>query len=770
MSSVVQEIESPVDRQAIWDEAMELHNNRPQLHYTEFGGEEILDTSSVITDLEMMHRGTILEDRGWAGTPLSQVQQDWLDQETDRQVNITLSENLQTGTRPFAEPFHRDLTEDIAENNIWPISLVKAWFSPIHYGRYRGQIPEDASPLERSQFTGNRLQWNSISPLMNLARMDLASVAFSLSASGFNEEDFIEVIRSGDDAIYHTPDVIQWYSEALGDAEGETSTTAKWLGVGSIAAALLLSPDIISTMLSAPGMLFRGGEINSRLGELFRSESFLDEMVEAAGRPKSMNIPASGDVAATTRIEPAITAREIFGRLGGHDVATQNMVGAIAANRLDTGVRTAGNTADRLTRSIEKAREQSEAAGIGLEVAEEALLKAERSGEAAQEVAEHFTARVERDRLLLTELDNRRIQWLVARGIPEEKAEKIFTAKEYQEALSPGARESLDQAVTDAERVYEELNSAYLNKELRTNPDAERFVGDKLEELAGQLAEFSSRHNIAIGEGAAFNLSHLSKEAQQQGHRLKEKFEELLELGGAQYRELLRAQELLAGARVARAELDAVPQIFSEHRLATKVLASSERMANRATATLNPRARAILKAQEVRAERELRALRAEDRLVKAENARASLIKSIEEVRDSFRTLRTQLAKQTRVNPALAGKIKDTTFFRSIPTRIQQRAQATRGGFSFSKKQIEDLGLRIDLEAVQKEALELEKRVISKVSDDTISVQGKALTDDLVTRFGAKELESLLKEPELAPLRSFLSKQDGVFEANLTQWA
>ena len=119
-------------------EEMERHQNRPQFHYREFGGDETIDTPVLFDQLQQRIRDHIVVREGWTDLESkSQAQRDWLDQETDRLTNLGLPIALQmSGGRSFADPFHRDLTADIADD--WfPFNIIRGW-SPFHMLHQRG--------------------------------------------------------------------------------------------------------------------------------------------------------------------------------------------------------------------------------------------------------------------------------------------------------------------------------------------------------------------------------------------------------------------------------------------------------------------------------------------------------------------------------------------------------------------------------------------------------------------------------------------------------
>lgn len=759
LSSAANMAENDAPFVEILREEMERHQNRPQFHYREFGGDETIDTPVLFDQLQQRIRDHIVVREGWTDLESkSQAQRDWLDQETDRLTNLGLPIALQmSGGRSFADPFHRDLTADIADD--WfPFNIIRTYFSPIHYGTYRNQLSEYPSPEERAEFTGNRIQWNTISPLMNLARMEPLSYAASAwSAGEFSGEKIVEVIRTGDDVIYHTPQIIGLFSDILGDEEGETSILAKWGGVATLIYAMIKTPDAFSLALSPTvGSGMRSSEILSRIGKLEDSEDMLDAIIALASRTPGSVVGEAPQ--ARTAVEPLGEIRDILSRIGAQDVSTQNAVGALYANTIGSATRVSGNTADRMIRSIDKAREASESAATRLEAAVEVRRTTGSNEEATRAVVELYEARSVEQRLALAEIDNRRELWLAARGISEKEAKGIYTASAYSEAIAPGARAALDEAVADAEKVFGELQAAYSNPRLLTDPDAEKFIGDRLEDISERLAEFSSKHKTPVGP--LTDLSHLPPEIQARGQRLIEEFQELLELGGPDYRKLLEAQEALAAARVTRRELDAVPTVIEEYQAARRAIegpGGTEALLNVATARLVPTERASLKARQVVAQREVAALKAEDRLVKAEGARGSLIESMTTVRDSFKALRGQIAERAGVSTRLGAQIKDATVFRSLPDRLRRRGQAIKGGWNLSRAQVKELGLRVDLDDLQRQALKIEEKVLSKAGDGKVTVDGGELLDEVTARVGADNLTTYLKEPEMESLRVILDR-------------
>ena len=140
LSSAANMAENDAPFVEILREEMERHQNRPQFHYREFGGDETIDTPVLFDQLQQRIRDHIVVREGWTDLESkSQAQRDWLDQETDRLTNLGLPIALQmSGGRSFADPFHRDLTADIADD--WfPFNIIRTYFSPIQKREQRSQ-------------------------------------------------------------------------------------------------------------------------------------------------------------------------------------------------------------------------------------------------------------------------------------------------------------------------------------------------------------------------------------------------------------------------------------------------------------------------------------------------------------------------------------------------------------------------------------------------------------------------------------------------------
>ena len=493
MSQAVQEIESGHD---IGETARQVVSSIPARRLVS-GNREVNDTDAWATALHAKYYSQIIHENGWEspvlGGSITQSQLDSAAREAERRTHIGLAKVMSSGQGLiYSDPQDRNRTDELA--TLWgPFQIIGAYMSPMAYGTMEG-LPEDPEPGERANFRQNRMQWNRENLAFSMGRMMLGSYLATAASTGewFGPETIHE-IRSGDDILYHTPEMIGAFSRLLGDEPGETSLGAKVGGVAAIGFATLLSPDIVTM---AGSLLSAGGRLpviaGRRLTRMQNVERGLDDIIERAAQTKPADL-LPGEVApAIPRLVPAEDADRLQGAIGQLDLSTQRLIGESAAAKFNTNAADVGNRVDRLTSGIRAAENAVVKAKEALRKSAEFRGTAETNLSNTSAVRDLNRAELELARMMEIEAEARKNITLELLGFPKETAARITTQEEYLEALAPGLREEAEGALREAQESFTTLSAKYYNAELLTNPSAEAFLGDQLSLRSRELADLVS--------------------------------------------------------------------------------------------------------------------------------------------------------------------------------------------------------------------------------------------------------------------------------------